>query len=395
MKLTALLGSACILLSAVHAFCQMRSGENVIINEKISNDLYVAGSNVTVNAPIDGDLIVTGGTVTINDTVTQDIMVAGGTVMINGYVKDDVRCAGGTVRFSKNVEGDVVAAGSNITIEKGVSILGDLYIAGGEVVLDGDVNGQIKSASGTLTLNGKAGKDIDCRGGTLIMNGTVAGTSILAAREIQLGPQAQFNNDVRYWNSHESLDFGNTIHNGKATLDSSLKMETGKWHYLGFGSLLMGLWYLGTALIMIILIQYLFKATFSKAANIIKNASLKSLGFGVLFLIVVPVAIIVCFITIVGLPVAILLMITFITVIILATVIVALLIAHWINNTNYNSSWSSRKIILVAFGIFVVLKLASLTPFVGPLIMFLLACMGFGGILQSVRWRRNQMVAGT
>jgi hypothetical protein len=41
------------------------------------------------------------------------------------------------------------------------------------------------------------------------------------------------------------------------------------------------------------------------------------------------------------------------------------------------------------------LKLASLTPFAGPLIMLLLACMAFGGILQNVRWRRNESLAST
>ena len=94
---------------------------------------------------------------------------------------------------------------------------------------------------------------------------------------------------------------------------------------------------------------------------------------------------VICIITIVGLPVGILLTIGYIFILLFATVIVALLAAHWINNTYYQGEWRSRKIAFAAFGIFIFLKLASLTPFVGPLVMLVLACMGFGGILQNVK----------
>ena len=390
MKAKRLLVLAWALMAAIRTFGQLESGEDIVISNKVNHDLYVAGGTVTINAPVHGDLIVAGGTVTINDTVTQDILVTGGTVMLNGFVKDDIRGAGGKIRFSQDIEGDVVAAGSTIQLDKDVSIMGNLYVSGGEVTLDGTVNGVIKSASGVLIFNGTAGHDIDCRGGKLVINGTVNGRSILAANEIELGPQSRFNNNVRYWNKAESLDFKTSVHNGEATLDPTLKMEDGKWHFLGFGSLLMVLWYLGTALVMISLAQYLFKSTFRKAADTVKDASLRSLGLGFLFLVGAPLAVLVCLITIVGLPIAILMMIAYITVLLSATVIVALLVAHWINNTNYNAVWSSQKIVFAAFGIFIFLKLASMTPFVGPLIMVLLACMSFGGIIQNIHWKRNE-----
>ena len=70
---------------------------------------------------------------------------------------------------------------------------------------------------------------------------------------------------------------------------SALAVEEGKWHYLGFASFLMVLWYLGTALLLMIIFHYLFSRTFRDAANIVKKESLKSLGFGFLFLVGVPV----------------------------------------------------------------------------------------------------------
>ena len=72
------------------------------------------------------------------------------------------------------------------------------------------------------------------------------------------------------------------------------------------------------------------------------------------------------------------------------TVIVSLVAAHWINNTVYESSWRSAKTIGIALAIFVFAKLASLTPFVGPLIMLLVTCMSLGAILQTIRWKRTE-----
>ncbi len=383
------------LVSVSETLAQLESGENVIISNKVGHDLYVAGGTVSVNAPIEGDLTVAGGTITVTDTVAQDILGAGSNLILNGYVGDDVRCAGGTIRLSNNVTGDVIITGGTITIDESAIINGDLLVSGGRVILDGEVKGSLKSASGELIFNGKVQRDIDCRGGKIAINGTVVGNTIVAANTIELGSQAHFNKDVTYWNNEGSLDFGNSLHGGKARFDSSLEPDSGKWHFLGFASFLLLLWYLGTALMMIILIHYFFGGTFKKAADSVKNSSLKSLGLGFLFVVGVPIAIVVTVITVVGIPIGALALIAYVTILLLGTVIVALLAAHWINNTYYHSAWQTGRVVLIAFCIFVFLKLASLTPFVGPLVMALLACMAFGGILLNVKWKRNKEVAIT
>lgn len=369
---------------------QLKSGEDIVISERVRDDLYVAGGTVTVNAPIMGDLIVAGGTIIVNDTVSQDILVAGGNITLNGYVGDDVRCAGGSITVSNRIAGDLITTGGKIRLAKNSVVAGDLLSTGGQVTVGGVVQGSIKNASGQFTLDGRVGEDLECKGGEITINGTVDGTSVLAARTITLGAGALFKDDVRYWNKDESLDFNSSLEGGRATFDSSLAVEEGKWHYLGFASFLMVLWYLGMALVMMIIIHYLFSLTFRNAANTVRNASLKSFGFGFLFLAGVPILAVVAFVTIIGLPVGIVLILGYVILLVLATVIVSLLISNWINNTYYQSSWSGGRIVIAAFVIFIFLKLASMTPVVGPLIMLLLVVMTFGGILLSVRWKRNK-----
>jgi hypothetical protein len=364
------------------------SGEIITIYEPMNQDIYVAGGTVLIGAPIHGDLIVAGGTVTVNDSVTQDILMAGGTLTLNGYTGDDIRCAGGNIKLSNTTSGDLIITGGVLLLEKTAQVQGDLISCGGEVTVDGQVDGKIRDASGIFTLNGKV-QDLESKAGKIIINGVVRGTATLAGNVIETSSQAKFEKDVRYWNSSGTLDYKNTA-DSKITFDPTLEIQGARWQYLGFATLIMVIWYLGTALLMIAVIQYLFGDTFRKAAETIKMASIKSLGLGFLFLIGVPVLIVLIGVTVVGIPLGILMLIGYVTVLALATALVAIAITHWIHNTYYYTSpWRTAKIVFAAFGIFIILKLIALTPFIGPFLMLLLACMTFGGVLQHISWKKK------
>ena len=178
-----------------------------------------------------------------------------------------------------------------------------------------------------------------------------------------IGDNAAFYNDVRYWNRKGNMDFKQSIKNGKAVYDPSLKIAVAKWYYLGAVSLLGLLWYLGMALLMILIIQALFTLTMKKAAESFYNKTLKSLGWGVLFCIAVPVIAGVAFVTVVGVPVGLLLIMGYIVLLLLATVITSVILANWINNI-YDKKWNFWRLAFSAFGIFILLKLVSMTPVV-------------------------------
>jgi cytoskeletal protein CcmA (bactofilin family) len=376
-----------LLLSIESKAIEIKSGNNITITQPVHEDLYVTGGTVVVNAPIYGDLIVAGGTITLNDSVAFDLIATGGEIFINGYVGDDIRSAGGRLHVSGNVGGDVVVAGGTISIDKSVTIGGSMLVAGGEVMMGGTLMGQLKSGTGRLVLNGSVQKDIDCRGGKLEMNGQVLGKSTLAATDIVIGPNAEFHDDVRYWNKGSSLDFKQSLKHGQANFDPDLKIESGQWHYLGFATLLVLLWYLGAALIMIFILQYLFRATFHKAASTVLNETFKSLGVGVLFVVAVPVAIVVSFVTIVGVPLGLIFLASYLIVFMLATVITSIVAANWLNNVYYGGKWTTTRLVFISFAAFIVIKLFSLTPFVGFPIVVLMVCMVWGSILLNVKWK--------
>lgn len=382
---TAILFFGCILSANALKF---NSGDNLKIENPVYEDLYIAGGTLTINAPIHGDLVIAGGTIIINDSVTGDLMIAGGDITVNGFIGDDVRCAGGDIKINAGIAGDLLIGAGSVTINSNSAINGDVMAGAGSLKLDGVVRGDMNIGSGDVTINGNIGKDFDCRGEKAVINGIVSGKSIISAHDLTVGPDAAFHNDVRYW-SKGKVDFGLTMKNGIATYDPSLAAERAQWYFLGFTAILLAFWYLAVAFLFIILIQYLLRNLMRTAGSNIQAYTGKSLGYGLLFFIAVPVAAVLLCITIIGIPLGILALIVYAMLAVLASVISAVVIANWLSRNKVHKS--NGNLAFMALLIFLGLKFISFIPFIGWLAMFVISCIAFGGIILSIN-RRNKAV---
>lgn len=376
------------LLTLCSEASRFRYGNTIVISSPVYENLYVAGRNVVINAPVYGDLVVAGGSVTINDTVTRDILVAGGTVEFNGYAGDDIRCAGGKLYIRKNVSGDVVCTGGTITIDKGVTV-GGLLSGGGEIVVNGTIAGDARIASAILVLNGTATKSLACQSDNITINGKVEGPAELAASsEMSIGADARFNSGVRYWTPGEQVDFKQSVARGKALYDPSLKMPYSRWYYMRFSSLLALLWYTGMAFLLVMLVQYFFGGTMQRAGEVATVAVWKSFGIGLLFWLGVPVAIAVAFVSLIGVPVGLILLVMYLLLLMLALVVASVVVANWMNSRS-GSGWGYWRMVLASLGVFVLLKILSFTPVLGWLLLVILVCICYGAVLQSIRVHRK------
>jgi hypothetical protein len=276
---------------------QINWGGTLVISKPLYEDLYIVGGNVTINAPVYGDVIIAGGTLNLNEKISNDLLLAGGTVNINGYVGDDVRCAGGELHVLQNVGGDLVITGGKVEVAQDVMIYGGLMASGGDLIINGTIQDFVKLNAGKITFNGTAIKGLESRSDKLTMNGVVHGPSTLAARKMEIGNAALFYNDVRYWNKDGSIDFKQSVKKGKAVFDASLKIKGNDWYYLGRGTVVGLIWYLSTVFLFILLLEYLFSKTFKKAAATVSSSMARSLLWGFVFFLAIPIAMGVCFLS--------------------------------------------------------------------------------------------------
>lgn len=132
--------------------------EELNIKQAITDDLYGFGGRVLLNERVEGDAVLFGGEVEINNEITQDLTVLGGDItMLESTIKDDLRFAGGNITIRKStIEGHTVGAGGTIYIDEETIFNGDIKLAGGELRLDGVVNGNVQIAAGQITFGNNA-----------------------------------------------------------------------------------------------------------------------------------------------------------------------------------------------------------------------------------------------
>jgi cytoskeletal protein CcmA (bactofilin family) len=115
-------------------------------------DVFLLGQNYTLASgeTLDGSLAVVGGNVMIEEgaTVNGDVVVVGGNLKINGDVNGDAAIIGGNLTISAEVDGDIVIVGGQAVLTETAVIDGNVSTIGGQ--LEKEPGAEI---TGTITNN--------------------------------------------------------------------------------------------------------------------------------------------------------------------------------------------------------------------------------------------------
>ena len=126
---------------------------------------------------LDGKLR-TGDNVTVPaaETVQGDLYLAGGNVVVDGTVNGDLTALGGQVHVNGSVTGDLLVAGGDVSISGKVD--GDMRVFDGQLNMAGSIGQDLATLSGQVTVpaGGSIGGDLIVAGGQVTVSGAVAGS---------------------------------------------------------------------------------------------------------------------------------------------------------------------------------------------------------------------------
>lgn len=149
---------------------EARSGREVVLpaGEIVADDLYVAGNTITIDGLVRGDLIAAGNTIIINGSIEGDLISVGQVIRLNGQVTDDVRLAAAALVLGRNtyVTDDLIAVGYSLEMIEGAVVLGDLVYAGSQMLLAGNIAGNVVTNVRGLELRGAVSGDVRASVGT-------------------------------------------------------------------------------------------------------------------------------------------------------------------------------------------------------------------------------------
>lgn len=365
-----------IALWSMISFGQEENEGNIIINTTQNDDTYRAGGSIKVNAVVQGDLVIAGGSLIVNDSINGDLTAAGGELFINGYIADDVRIAVGRVTIDSEIGDDLVVFGGEVVLTKNAVIHGNLICYAGNIEMNGEVIGKL-----------------DVKGGDVLINGTVKEPSKIIGEDITIGSDAKFYKNVEYWNSEGELDFKNSLVNTEAQFNEDLSEEESDLSLTTFGttSLLLWVFYILSAFLVILVFHALFRNTFSNAVEGLEHNWLKSFGFGLIYLIGIPVLIIIALLMIIGIPLGLFAMFIFIFSLLFGHLIAALLVVYYFRYKK-EKDWGFWSITFLALLCAVILRLLTIIPYAGILISVVILSITYGALTLKVLHSKKKLV---
>ena len=357
----ALLGSVIL---AVTLSCGRSEPEPKNEVTRNGEDVLASGGAPNVPDSVAGDAIMAGGDVRFSGTTGGDYLGVGGKQTVSGQIHGSIRAAGGEVNVVAAVDRNATLAGGKVVLDSTAVVGRNAYIVGGDVQINGTVRESLLASGGKVTLNGAVGRDVQINGGAL-----------------HIGPRAQITGNLRYRVPAKDVH----IESAARILGTVTAVHVSKrW---GPGPLHL-LWILGFLVVGAVLVA-LFPRFAGEAAEILPRRPGKSALVGLGWIILVPVAICIAAITIIGIPLALVATAVYLVLLYLGRTTIAVWLGRRVLGAR---ALAGRQGVVVSFLVGgLILLVVGIIPVIGSWLMLIATVVGLGTILlraQALRQRQ-------
>jgi cytoskeletal protein CcmA (bactofilin family) len=345
---------------------EFKAGGNLSFSDTLTihDDLIIAGNEIISDGNIEGDLISASSRLVQNGMVEGNLMACAKDLDISGQVNNSVRIFAQSIKINGKINRNLIAFCSTLNIKP-----------------DAEIGGDVTAFCGEFTLDGKIGKGLRGSVGTLIISGIVNGDVSVKADEITLMPTAKILGDFKYKSKNQAKIESGAQVTGQTLWTKELKKEKKAKSIFTAKSLIIETLFLLALMITGIVLTLIFKKKAYQAKRAVTAAFLKSLGWGLVFIICIPIAIIFLIVTILGIPIAIISLFAYAVLIYIAKIPVATALGEKIIKA-LGKQGEPSLIPSMLLG-FIILTVLLNIPYLEWLIYFVVLFTGFGAILTS------------
>lgn len=335
-------------LSATAGDDYFAAGSSVGLARVVPGDALLAGARIDGDAAIGGDATLVGGQVAVRATVGEDLYVAAGWLEVDALVGGDARLAAGKVGIAPQT-----------------SIAGSVAVAGGSVTALGSIGGQLIVAAGDVTLGGDVAGDVRIRARTLhVLEGTRIGGNLIYHTSVPVTLPA----DVQIGGGILS-DEARGAFGAERRAQDDAGMGPG-WIWLA------GLFAVG------VLFAVAFARVSRRTSRVLAARPWFGMLAGFLVLAATPGLIIALCLTLIGIPLALILLLAYLALLLASYVIGALFLGDRVlaflrPAGEAGNGWRMAALLLVL----VVLALVGDVPLFGGAAHFAVLLLGLGGLL--------------
>ncbi len=261
------------------------------VEERVEGDYFTWGKGVEILGTVTGDVYVMGGQVFIDGVVEGSVLVLAGTAEVSGHVKQNVRGMGGQLRISGRVDHNVTLVAANAEVTQTARIGGDIVSVAGNTDLGGSIGFNATLVSSNLRLSGEVKNDVRAY-----------------SEQVRIGARSHIDGNLTYRSSVPAWIDPNARILGKVTYHPTLVHDLFKGTWLQgvligskFAALFMN--FIFTFVIGVIVLK-IFPASAHSAVLALKHHAAKAVIYGVVLLVIFPLAALLLMMTILGAPFA-------------------------------------------------------------------------------------------
>ncbi|KIG14200.1 hypothetical protein DB30_07058 [Enhygromyxa salina] len=368
MWVSQLVKAVCLALVAIAVFAvpvvadaaEVRKGDHVEVtaSEIVDDTLIALAQSVVIKGHVRGDAVVFARSVIVEGTIDGDLLTAARRVDIRGTVAGSVIMAGQDVTIGASVASQLYVAGQTIHVGPATKLGGDAMLTGSEIEIAGTVGRDVYAMGDRVDVDAATSRDLVIGGEDLRVGGTATVGRNLTAK---VGDAEDVVVD------RSALVRGSTNVEVGAIADNNPYDEFSfyAWHIAMIGAgLICGL--VGFALV-----PGLFRAPQQQ------GQWLRMLGIGAVGLFLVPIGSVVAAATLIGLPLAMVAMAGYLIALYVGKLVIAAELGRRILRF---PSFERRRILWsLLLGLVIVTVLIEL-PYVGGVIAFIVAVLGFGAV---------------
>lgn len=331
------------------------AGEEVIASQSTSDDIFAAGSMVEAKGASADHLFLAGGEITVSDAQVRDVIAAGGDIRLN----------------AANIADDVIIAGGEITARESFDIGGTAVLAGGRVRFEAPV-----------------GQDLRIGANDIFVNSVVGGNARLSGEKIALGPNARIQGNLLYRGDDLTVDPAAVIEGSRTQLPP-LEGYNAEEFGAGIGAFFMvfSLSIIVSYFVIVAVLVLAVPGLMRNTSQMLQSTPLKALGIGVIYALVIPVLGIILLWTVLGIPLAILLLVASLALTPVAVAVTAHFIGMFARRLVTKKTEPPEKTIgriLWPLAGVVILFALTLIPFLGLLVLLFAMLFGLGAFIRQI-----------
>jgi hypothetical protein len=343
-----------------------RGGETITVREidTLHTDLFSGCRNLDVLGLVEGDVYAGCEQITVEGEVLDDVIAGCRVLTVTGVVRDNVIGFAQTIVIDGEVHGDVLAFGGVVRITERAKIDGNVYVGAGELKFEGGtIGGFLRGGAGDANLEGRIGREVE-----------------LELGDIYFGPEYSAREGT-ILKLHKPIEEYNLEHLPK-DLEVIVRHED-----IVFGTLFF-FWSLFSLLVVGMVIVALFKNFSKDYLTFAKTQLGKNLGYGVLLLLLTPLAIVILAVLILTIPISLILLAAYLVLIYLSMAFSALSIGDYVLSFFRKEPTNNGLFLSMLVGV-VLVSLFCHIPLIGALFGFIIVSFGLGSLVNYI-WHLKQ-----